>query len=1050
MKPENWQQVKEIFYSALERAPGEREIFLAEACAADSDMRRDVEILLESYQSGYLEKPVLDKYNPPSETPQVKTGEQINHYKIIKKLGSGGMGEVYLADDTRLNRPVAIKFFQTNSAFSEQAERRLLREAQSAAVLNHPNICTIYEISASENRSFIVMEYVEGETLEARIRRDKPSISESLSLTLSIAEALSEAHAAGIVHRDIKPSNVIINSRGKVKVLDFSLAKKAFAETNGTGTGFLSESGLIAGTIAYMSPEQARGQKVDARSDIWSLGIVLYEMLTGKLPFSGDTKSDLIAAILRSEPEPIQTFSPNLSSEIEQIIRRTLEKNAADRYQTVKDFAGDLRRLRESLDFQEKPQSFPAPPELRSVQIPKGHSAEAANFEKLSDSTIAAITDENKIQASARHLKGEFKNRRVGVLLISIIVIVSGAAIWKLMSWKTTNPLSFTAASRANLQISTLFNTKRKPGGRISNINFSPDGNLLAFSLYGEGKSNIYIKQISSGEPIKITDGKWFDASPLWSPDGQRILFISNRNGQEGVWAVSYLGGSPVLLKAIDLPQGAGLKKWSKDGRTIYYEANGNLYTFNLEDAQTTLVTSPVRLNSYNYTISPNEEMIAYVTIENEKEKIWIQSLSGGEPRQITYTNNHNWNPVWFPDNQRLAYSSDQNGNFQIYVFELQSGEATQITFGDTDPEYLAVSPDGLKIAYISANDEANIYSYNLENKKESAQTTNTGLQLFPDISPGGKQAIFQTMRVTAKIFDSFIKIKTLDTEGEPLSVNNSGGMAKWSPDGKNLAFVRKSGKLLNLWKISVGGQNEKQLTTDGIYLAGFTTTPFDLMGTNFSWSSDGSLIAFCSQKSGHINLWTISGEGSGEQMLTQNTDDKLTLNSPLWSPQGSRIAYLATTVLQSSADKPLRRVCVNEAGKNTTVFETGLQIRLLNWSASDEEIFIAVKEGTDIILFELNAKSGAKPRQIVKLPGAYLHGIRLSPDESQIAFTARHDENDNIYLASADGGEIRKLTANLDATLYYSGLTWSPDGKTLYYSKQTGGLQISMITSPK
>jgi serine/threonine protein kinase/Tol biopolymer transport system component len=1044
MNSGNWQQIKEIFYSALERAPAEREFFLDEACGSDADLRRDVEILLASYQSEFLEKPAVGKFNPAAIVKQqaVKIGAQINQYKIIKKLGTGGMGEVFLAEDTRLDRQVAIKFFQNASAFGAQSERRLLREAQSAARLNHPNICTIYEIAESENGSFIVMEYIDGETLEAHLQRGKLPVRESIRVVLSIADALREAHAHGIVHRDIKPSNVMLNTRGQVKVLDFSLAKKAFPENGDTKPSFLSESGIIAGTIAYMSPEQARGQSIDARSDIWSLGVVFYEMLAGCQPFAGETKSDLIAAILMTAPAPIKNWAVSFSAEIERVIFRALQKNAADRFQTIEDFAAALRQLPvASLEAKDGQQDFAAQTRRLTTQIEHADSSER----DLTHTTDYSVNPKNNDRSykSVEFIAGKIKERKLSILLL---LFLGGATAlgWEFGWVVKTDKLSFTADSRANLRVTRLFDVKSKPGATISTPVFSPDGNSLAFSFGGEGESGIYVKQFEGGEATKITGG-WLDLSPIWSPDGQRLVFTSNRGGGNKIWSVSYPNGEPVILCPTNLPSGARLAAWNKDGSKLYFTLPGSLSTLELASGQIAEIVADAKFA--NIGISPNEEMISYVEVEGDKEQIWIKTLRNGEARQITKGDNHHWTPVWFSDNRRLAYTSDQNGNYQIYVISLNGGEPTQITFSETDAQEPIVSTDGLKIAYKSSTGEANIYSLEIQTQKEKPQTANTGIQLEPDVSPDGKKIFFEALTTDEKIFAGQLKIKSVDSENEQLTVGE-GGAGIWSPNGKMLAFVKRIGGTLRLWAVDADGRNERRLTDENIDFAGFMSLPFEMIGSYFSWSPDGSRIAFCSQKSGQHNLWTISPDGSNEQMLTHNEDPNITFFSPLWSPSGNRLAMLAV-IKPSNAAKSKRRLCVSENGQIATIFETESQIRLLGWSASGAEIYFAEKSANEVIVSKISSINPTQRKEIIRLAGAYLHGIRLSPTTGQIAFTARRDGYDNINLFSENIGKIQQLTANLDATLFYSGLKWSPDGRTLFYSKQTSGLQISMISNP-
>src|SRR5438067_5677447 len=280
----------------------------------------------------------------------LRVGTQLGRYEIRSQIGEGGMGEVYLAEDTKLHRRVALKILP--AAFSEDSQHaaRFLREAQAASALNHPNICTIHEIN-DEGVLFIAMEYVEGETLSEVIKEDGLDLAETLDIAMQIADALAEAHAHGIVHRDVKSANIIVNRRGQVKILDFGLAKKISTKNEAATQQLLSQAGMILGTVAYMSPEQARGLAVDAGTDVWSFGVVLYEMLTGKKPFSGATTTDLLAAILRNEPEDLYRFNHDVPAELERIVLKTLRKARDQRYESAKDLFADLKQLKKDLDL---------------------------------------------------------------------------------------------------------------------------------------------------------------------------------------------------------------------------------------------------------------------------------------------------------------------------------------------------------------------------------------------------------------------------------------------------------------------------------------------------------------------------------------------------------------------------------------------------------------------------------------------------------------------------------------------------------------------------
>jgi eukaryotic-like serine/threonine-protein kinase len=353
MKAERWKKVIDLFQSALERAPEERAAFLDETCHDDEGMRREVESLLTSHDraENFIEVPAFEVAPEfvPNDSADALIGKLIGHYCIESLIGVGGMGEVYLARDERLGRKAALKLLPDSLTTDTAQLSRFENEARTASALNHPNILTVYEIGAEGNVQFIATEFIEGATLRAALASGRMTAHRALEIAVQVASALAAAHEAGIVHRDIKPENIMLRPDGFVKVLDFGIAKLTEQRlgsddhTVETTAPLQTRPGLVLGTAHYMSPEQARGQKVDARSDIWSLGVVLYEMVAGSPPFRGETPSDCIAAILTAEPAPLSSISPDVPNKLESILQKALRKNADERYQTIKEMLVELR-----------------------------------------------------------------------------------------------------------------------------------------------------------------------------------------------------------------------------------------------------------------------------------------------------------------------------------------------------------------------------------------------------------------------------------------------------------------------------------------------------------------------------------------------------------------------------------------------------------------------------------------------------------------------------------------------------------------------------------
>ena len=415
MNHERWQQIDEIFHAVVERAPGDRAAFLDEACAGDDSLRREVESLLaadsaaeEMATAKLPAKVAAEMFDTPS--ARVSAGQTLNQYRILSPLGAGGMGEVFLAEDTRLHRKVALKLLPAQFANDPDRIRRFEQEAHAVSALNHPNIITLFDLGRAGKDYFLATEFIDGQTLRQRLRDSgRLPVIEAIEITLQICQALAAAHEAGIIHRDIKPENVMIRRDGYVKVLDFGLAKVGEHQpvSPDTSQSSLTDPGTVMGTASYMSPEQARGQRVDARTDIFSLGIVLYEMLAGRTPFEGANMFEVVAAILDREPAPLG----EVPEELQLIVSKSLRKDRKERYQTVKEMLSALEELRDNLKLQAKWRQLP------SAELPKT---------ALRDKSTGEI-EVKKTNSSAKIIFGEIKRHRREVT-ITLMVFVAALA----------------------------------------------------------------------------------------------------------------------------------------------------------------------------------------------------------------------------------------------------------------------------------------------------------------------------------------------------------------------------------------------------------------------------------------------------------------------------------------------------------------------------------------------------------------------------------------------------------------------------------------------
>src|SRR2546427_2003475 len=435
MKAERWPAVERLYHGALERAAEERAAFLNDACGNDDELRREVESLLayEDKAKDFIENPALEVAGElmAEGQPSLFAGQALNHYTILALLGEGGMGEVYLAEDTRLKRKVALKLLPAELTANSDRLRRFEQEAQAASALNHPNILTIYEIGQTESTHFITTEYIEGDTLRLRLAQAL-KLNEVLDICIQVASALSAAHQASIIHRDIKPENIMIRRDGIVKVLDFGLAKLLARPSTEIDTQaptrFRTDAGVVMGTASYMSPEQARGLKVDARTDIFSLGVVLYEMVAGCSPFAGSTSSEVLAAILsEQEPQPLARYAREVPAELERISSKALRKNRDERYQTIKDLLIDLKDLKRELELQAQLKRRASP------ELP-GHSTTEGSEPAIAEMVPAQVTPPGadapaRTASSAEYIVSQIKShRRSTAITLAIVALAAVAA----------------------------------------------------------------------------------------------------------------------------------------------------------------------------------------------------------------------------------------------------------------------------------------------------------------------------------------------------------------------------------------------------------------------------------------------------------------------------------------------------------------------------------------------------------------------------------------------------------------------------------------------
>ena len=623
-------------------------------------------------------------------------GKIIGHYKILSQLGSGGMGVVYEAEDTTLGRRVALKFLPDQYSQNPASLERFLREARSASALNHPNICTIYAAEQYDNTWMIAMELLEGSTLGQLISDRSLTTDRILDYAIRVSDALDVAHTHGIVHRDIKPANIFVNRKGVVKVLDFGLAKlavdrHAVAQTIGATAAnpasYLTSPGMAVGTAAYMSPEQARGEELDGRSDLFSFGAVLYEMSTGKVPFEGATSAVIFAGILDHEPIPPQDLSPQIPPKLAEIICKSLEKDRDLRYQTAAELRGDFKRLRR--DTSGRTSVAASPTSSITAAYP------AADSSSQPSSSASAVPPPSPVTAAAPSstsvLIGEVRRHKTGVIVaLAFLLVVVGTGAWALWA-----QMHRPAERKAGQQMSIVRLTN---SGKIEGAaNISPDGKYVVYEMRDNGKSSLWLRQIATSSSVKLLpDSDVGYGATTFSPDGNYMYYIWTPQSEpnNALYVVPTLGGTPRKV----LSNISGPISFSPDGsqfafvREIPKEGLSTIAIANTADGTIarTLISSKIGeqwFSNVGVSWSADGKLIAtpLLTIDKEgyREGIGLVDMAGKLTVLAPRVGGQIGRLVWLSDGAGLVYPGTLHvgeRNKQIFQVSYPAGEISRIT----------------------------------------------------------------------------------------------------------------------------------------------------------------------------------------------------------------------------------------------------------------------------------------------------------------------------------------------------------------------------------
>lgn len=916
------------------------------------------------------------------------SGEKLGRYEIREKIGSGGMGEVFLAHDEQLDRNIALKVLLPEFCCDDERVQRFKLEAKTVSSINHPGIITIHEIGEENDRLFIATEYIDGETLREKIENGDLDLLQSLRIAEQIADALAIAHASGIVHRDIKPENIMIRRDGYAKILDFGLAKprwlsKSVGAEDATIQLVKTQPGMVMGSVRYMSPEQARGKETDERTDVWSLGVCLYEMMTGTNPFEGDTVSDSLAAVIHVEPAKIETAP----EELQEILHKALQKKSSDRYDSIKDFAGDLHNLRDEIEHDSNNRRTNSHNSTKAVGV--HHTGENKTLiHQTFTAESESASGQNKLQNYSRP-----KKRNYFPLFAIVCAIILAVGAWFVLPKILGNPPKFQA-----VQVSRVTDSGR---ARLASV--SPDGKLVAFVNSQEGQQSLSLRQIATGSSVEIVPPTNFGFyQPTFTPDGDYIFYVSNDRGIGTAYQVSALGGqSKKILTDIDSP--------------VTFSPDGKRFAF-------------IRHN-------PNEggDTIFIVNSDGTLLTPFIQTKDVGYDKFSDL--------AWSPDGERFvvgAFKGTVESAQKVQIALIEIGDKNFRTIGETawqkagGFEWLADGESFVFVGMPNVGETMQIRQMSVRGEIIKQITNDTNDYVSLSISNDGG-AMMTTKVETISSFWSFApatkELKQVVNESKNLL--GYAGLSQL-PNGRIL-FSKMNDKEINIFSVGENGSDEKQLTRG----AGFNMQP---MAT-----SDGKYILFVSNRNSSEGIWRMNADGSNPVQITSNTegmDGQIQI-----SPDGKFIFFNRTR--SDGGKSSIMQVSIDGGEANAVMSDskTGMMFPRLSRDgkklAFHRFIYDSKSGAFDTAVKIVGLTANKVDEKANKIEIGMHPDFCWSPDGKSLTFINRNGV-DNIWNLSVETKKETPLTEFTSGNI--TNMAWSNDGKRLFIARSIINSDLILI----